>query len=148
MKTLFLVIASLFVTALVHAQSPVRWTIDAKKIADTLYELHIKADVTESWHIYSQFTPAGGPKPTKIIFTKNPLIKILGSIKENGNMQKKFEDVFNVDVKYFEGSVTFVQVIKVKANVKTNVSGSIEYMVCTDKQCLPPAKTPFTVALK
>jgi hypothetical protein len=31
-------------------------------------------DVNAPWHTYSQFTPAGGPLPTKFNFTKNPYI--------------------------------------------------------------------------
>jgi len=52
-----------------------------------------------------------------------------------------------VDVKYFSGKVDFVQLVKVKGNAKTNVTGSVEFMVCNDKQCLPPATEKFSIAL-
>jgi len=38
-------------------------------------------------------------------------------------------------------------VVKLKSNVKTSVNGTIEYMVCTDKECLPTNKAPFTIAI-
>jgi thiol:disulfide interchange protein DsbD len=41
--------------------------------------------------------------------------------------------------------VDFVQIVKVKGKAKTNLAGKVEYMVCNDKECLPPAETDFSV---
>lgn len=129
------------------AQQPVKWTYSAKKIADKTYEIHLTATLQSGWHTYSQSTPEGGPLPTAINFKKNPMTILTGTIKEVGKMMKKHEEVFGVDVKYFSNKVDFVQVVKLKSNIKTAVSGTIEYMVCTDEKCLPPATVPFTVAI-
>jgi hypothetical protein len=127
---------------------PVEWKYVAKKIAIKTYEVRILATVDESWHIYSQQTPNGGPKPTSIRFTKNPLLMMQGKVKEEGDMEIYHEEVFGVDVYAYTGKVEFVQTIKLKSNAKTNVAGSIEYMACTNQQCLPPATINFTVALE
>jgi thiol:disulfide interchange protein DsbD len=55
--------------------------------------------------------------------------------------------VFGVDVKYFSGKVDFVQLVKLKSKAKTNFTGSVEFMVCNDQQCLPPATQKFSIAL-
>jgi len=52
-----------------------------------------------------------------------------------------------VDVKQFSDKVDFVQVVKLKAQVKTSVDAAVEYMVCNDKQCLPPSTKKFSIAL-
>jgi len=52
-----------------------------------------------------------------------------------------------VTAKYFEGQADFVEVVKLKANAKTNVSSSIEFMACNNEQCLPPKTVSFNVAL-
>jgi len=70
-----------------------------------------------------------------------------GNVKENGKLIKKYETVFGVDVKYFSEKVDFVQVVKLKTKTKTNFSGSVEFMVCNDQQCLPPATQKFSIAL-
>ena len=127
--------------------NPVKWSYSAKKIGDKTYEIHITAALQDGWHTYSVSTPEGGPLPTTINFTKNPLLIIVGKIKEDGKIQQKYEEVFGINVKYFSNNVDFVQVVKLKSKVKTSVNGSIEYMVCTDKECLPPAKAPFAIAL-
>lgn len=132
---------------IVIAQSPVSWNFTSKKTGDKEYEIHITASVNNPWHIYSQNTPDGGPLPTKISFNKNPLISVEGKIDELGKLIKKYEDVFGVDVKYFDGNVEFTQKIKVKANVKTSINGTVIFMVCNDEQCLPPTNKSFSIEL-
>ncbi len=128
--------------------NPVNWSYSSKKLSDKTYEVRITATVASPWHIYSQTTPDGGPLPTKINFNKNPLIVTQGEIKEDGELHKKYEEVFGVDVKFFDRKVDFVQTVKLKNDVKTTVSGNIEYMVCNDVQCLPPKTISFDVQLK
>src|SRR5215208_923860 len=101
------------------AQDPVIWSFTAKKTGDKIYEVRLAAEVEEPWHIYSQHTPAGGALPTIIKFTKNPLVIAQGGAKENGKLVKKFEKVFDTEVKYFEGNVVFVQMVKLSAKAKT-----------------------------
>lgn len=129
-------------------KSPVEWTATSKKIADKTYEIRIIAEIGNGWHIYSQTTPEGGPIPTSISFTKNPLMTVEGATKEIGKMEQRHEKLFGVDVKQFSNKVEFVQVIKLKANVKTSAEVAIEFMTCNDKTCLPPATKKFSVAIK
>ena len=67
--------------------------------------------------------------------------------KGNGKMITKHETVFDVDVKYFDGEVDFVQKVKMKGTAKTNITGSVTFMVCNDEQCLPPTTQKFSLAL-
>lgn len=127
--------------------NPYNWTYSSRKISDNVYELHFRMDINSPWHTYSQFTPDGGPLPTKFSFTKNPLYILDGNVKENGKLVKKYETVFGVDVKYFNEQVDFVQVVKLKTSAKTNFSGSVEFMVCNDRTCLPPVTQKFSIAL-
>ena len=129
------------------AQEPVQWNFTAKKVADNTYEIWMTATVNKPWHMYSQHTPDGGPLPTKVQFTKNPLLNMQGDVKENGKLVKKREEVFDLDVQYFDGNATFVQTVTVKGKVKTTLSGTVEYMVCNETQCLPPKTIPFKVNL-
>lgn len=55
--------------------------------------------------------------PTEIGFSKNPLATLTGQPKELGKLITKHEEVFGVDVKYFENIVTFVQVVELKSAV-------------------------------
>lgn len=147
MKLVTLMIA-LTISFAIPAQQPVTWNFSAKKLNDKMYEVSMTATVPSPWHIYSQNTPEGGPLPTVITFTINPLASIEGKTTETGKAITKLEEVFGINVVYYTNTVSFVQKVKVEKKVKTNISGSIEYMVCNDTQCLPPKTVPFTVALK
>lgn len=150
MKKLVLSVIALLVTAFSFAQrqNPVSWNYEAiKKTADT-YEIVLTAMVEEPWHIYSQNTGKGGPIPTAVVFKPNPLVTKNGKVKELGKLEKVFDKNFNTDVLYFSDKVKFVQLVKVKGGIKTNLSGTVEYMVCDDSQCLPPVKKSFELKLQ
>jgi hypothetical protein len=136
----------LFLAGFAHAQinNPVLWSYSAKKIADKTYELHITATINGNWHLYAQ--DAGkGPEPTTFKFTPNPLISFDGKVKEVGKMEKSFDKNFNSVLKYYAGKVDFVQKVKVKSSIATVVKGTVNFMVCNDRQCLPPRDVPFTI---
>ena len=127
--------------------NPVEWTVSSKKTSGNSYEVHLRANIEKGWHMYSQSTPVGGPVATSITFTKNPLLQLRGSTKEKGKLEQRHEELFGVDVKQFSNSVDFIQVIKLKSPVKTSANIVVEYMVCNDRQCLPPTSKKFSIAL-
>jgi hypothetical protein len=132
----------------VKAQDPVSWSTSAVKKAAGLYEVTITATVEKPWHIYSQKTPPGGGNPTRFTFKKNPLLTLDGSVKEVGTLKTEHDEVLKVDVKYYAGKVDFVQLVKVKGAAKTNLSATVDYMVCNDERCLPPTKKTFDIKLQ
>jgi hypothetical protein len=150
MKRIALLLTLFFITVTIMAQSkdPVQWNFTAVKKADKIYEVTFTAIIAKPWHIYSQTTPKGGPVPTKILFKTNPLVTVNGTAKENGSLKNVHDQYFGVDVKYFDNQVTLVQTVNLRSNVKTNIAGTIEYMVCNDEECLPPKKVPFDLKLQ
>ena len=110
-----------------------------------MYDVYIRAQIPKPWHIYSQNMSLGAAIPTKIKFNKNPDVKRLGSIEENGKLLSKHEFAFNVDVKYYEDSVVFRQRIRLFKSLEKTISGTITYMMCSQKQCLPPKEVFFTI---
>jgi len=127
---------------------PVQWNFSSKKLDEKTYEIHLTASIGPGWHIYSQFTPKGGPVPTTVTFNKNAAVLSLGKPQEVGKLQQKMEKAFNMEVKYFADKVDFVQVVKVKTQTPQSFSGTIEFMVCNEKQCLPPKEEDFALTLK
>lgn len=149
MKKIFTLNLGLFLSILLSAQvqGPVDWTFSAKKINATTYEIYLTANLEPGWHVYSQSTPDGGPIPTTISFSKNPLVSLNGKAKELGKLEQRFEELFGVDVKQFSDKVSFVQTIQVKGKVKTSISGNVEFMTCNDRECMPPTTQKFFIAL-
>jgi len=148
MKVTLLSLLVTLISAVAMAQSSneVKWSYTAKKIADKTYEVRMTATVNSGWHIYSQKVGVDGPIPTSFTFSKNPLIVLDGTPNEVGKVISKNEEVWGGVVRYFENKVEFVQKVKVKGG-KTKLAGKVEYMVCNDEKCLPPAETEFSVAI-
>jgi thiol:disulfide interchange protein DsbD len=69
-------------------------------------------------------------------------------VKEVGKMEKFHDEKLQLSANQYSDKVDFVQVVKLKANVKTNISGSVEYQTCDDKKCLPPKTVNFSIAVK
>lgn len=149
MKSFLLSLLLLCSASLVFSQSSkmVNWNYAVKKVADKTYEVHMTAEIDGDYHIYAQTVGVDGPVPTSFAFNKNPLITLEGKVKESGKKIKKLEPLWGGSVNYYEKTVTFVQVVKLKANVKTNLAGKVNFMVCDEKACLPPADVDIKVSV-
>jgi hypothetical protein len=145
MKKIFFTIVLAIIIQLSFGQilNPVKFQYKAVKKTNDQYEVHIKTAVDAKWHIYSIYNPDGGAQATALAFSN---AKSVGKAKEAGKLKTTFEKEFNVNQKFFEESVDFIQTVKVIPGTK-KVSGTIEYMVCNDKQCLPPKTVAFDIAL-
>src|SRR5688572_30778128 len=129
--------------------NPVSWTFTTKKIADKTYEIHLTAVMQSGWHLYSQVQPEDAiAMPTGFSLNSNPLLSLEGKIKEVGKMEKFHDKKLEVSANQYSGKVDFVQVVKLKANVKTNLTGSVEFQTCDDEKCLPPRTVNFTIPIK
>ncbi len=145
--TLFTVVF-IALSAAAQIQDPVDWSYSVKKVSADTYTFTATANIEGDWHIYSQTTGKGGPVPTKVNFNKNPLITVVGATKEAGKVKQVYDEIFKTNVRYIGETATYTQTIKVHGGVKTNISGSVEYMVCDDRQCLPPSKKTFDLKLQ
>ena len=145
MKKAFFTIITLVSLSASYAQilNPVRFDYSVVKKGNNLYEVHIKTLLEPKWHIYSVKNPEGGAEATKIKVNEGSSV---GTVKEKGKLRTDYDKEFKVDQKFYEGSVDFVQLVKTNAGDK-NITGNITYMVCNDKQCLPPKDVAFKIKL-
>ncbi len=148
MKKLMLAAVALMLINTLHAQilTPVKWSYAAKKLNNKEAIIFIKASVDNGWHIYSQYVKDGGPIATSFKFTPSKAYSIVGKTMEP-TPATKFETSFKMNVSYFEKEVVFQQKVKLNAGA-TTVKGQLEYMVCNNRQCLPPEDVDFTVTVK
>lgn len=147
-----LLLFSVIVLAALQSQAqlnPVTWTFTAVKVSDKVYEVHMKAIIQDGWHLYSQSQPGDAiAQPTSFMVNANPLFSREGKIKEIGKMEVMKDAALGISANQYASSVDFVQKVKLKAKVKTNFTGNVEFQVCDDKKCLPPKKVNFSVAIK
>ena len=147
-RTLILSLITLISAGLsAQIQDPVHWQFSVTGTG-TQYELHLKAAIDGGWHIYAQVQPEEAIAiPTQITFNKNPMITIKGATQEVGKKEKDENKELGIIQYQFEEKVDFVQTVALKAKVKTKVTGTVTYQVCTNQMCLPPKTIPFTISL-
>ena len=136
------IIVTVLLTAFsVNAQilEPVKWKFYTKKISEDVYELKAKATIDDTWHLYSQYFEDGGPIPMKFTFKKSSDYKTIGKVKEYPKPHKEYDDIFEIEIKYFSKSAIFTQKIKILNDKSFTVKGSLEGQACTDTdgRCVP-----------
>ncbi|SKB65613.1 Disulphide bond corrector protein DsbC [Parapedobacter luteus] len=147
-KFLFAIAVSFISVTSISAQilEPVKWQFGAKKLNENEAVIFMKAVMDNGWHIYSQNVEEGGPIKTSFSFAPSSDYTLVGQPAEP-KPKVKHEDVFDMDVAYFDKEVVFQQKIKLKKGAAT-VKGTVEFMACDATQCLPPDEVAFTVAVK
>jgi thiol:disulfide interchange protein DsbD len=137
------------IAASVHAQmkDPVDWSFSKEKLSEGEYELHFKADIDKGWHLYSQNLPEDAtPLPTVFEFEKDEGISLRGKVHEIGVVTEP-DPISGNKVNFFKEEAHFIQKVKATGSGKKELSGSVEYMVCDDSQCLPPTGEEFSFEL-
>ncbi|TDO19255.1 protein-disulfide reductase DsbD domain-containing protein [Pedobacter duraquae] len=149
MKRLTLLFALLITTALgasAQIEDPVSWAFGSKKISSTEAVVYLKATIEDGWHVYSQNVKPGGPIKTTIKFAPSKEFSKVGVTAEPKAITK-YEKTFAMNVSYFENEVVFSQKVKLVKG-QALVKGTIEFMTCNDRKCLPPSEVPFSVQVK
>ena len=120
---------------------PVKWQISFKKVSEGVYDIICKATIESGWHLYNTKLPENGPLPTTFNLDEDETkdIELVGEFKATTEAKTEKSEAFNMELKYFEGTVTFVQRVKLKKD-KAKLVGYVEYMSCSGGQCIPPAE--------
>ena len=132
-KIVFLLVAFFaFVTANSQVLDPVKWKSKTEKISETEYNLVLEATIDSGWHLYSQFTPDGGPIPLSFAFAPaKGVYELVGKTKES-TYKKHFNDVFGVDEFFFEKKAKFIQKVTIGSAEGATIKAEIDYQVCKE----------------
>ena len=144
----FPIVLFLLMSQFLFAQGlePVIWSVKYQKVGSDTYEVICEAKIDSGWYIYSMFgDPLEGPIPTSINF-EGEGITVLEKGTEKGNKTESYDQFFGIDLVKFSSIATFRQKVKVKPSL-SSISGSVEFMTCNDRQCLPPTEVNFDLKL-
>lgn len=103
-------------------------TDDGKKIVT----VSITARIISGWHLYDQNLPKGGPVPLTFHTDKLVGAKALGGFKANKKPKSYIDDIFNVEVREFDGSVTFSQRLEITDAKAFAYEGYLKGQACQD----------------
>ena len=141
-KTAFLLVLTMFSSlALAQFKQTTTWDFDASKkevkVGDEV-ELIFKVSVIDDWHIYSSDLGEDiGPMPTEINFEDIQGFELTGPLVPI-NPKKKYDDIWEAEVTYFEKEGEFRQKIKITSTHPV-IKGTLDFQTCTDVdgQCIP-----------
>jgi len=124
---------------------PVRWTSKIEKKSGNNAVLIFDGTIEKDWHMYSQFTPDGGPLALEIAFkNQKGNYTVVGKAKE-GKTRTAFNDVFGVNETFFEGKAHIEQEITIiNPNLKT-VDVEFDFQVC--KEVCINSNKKFSIAI-
>jgi thiol:disulfide interchange protein DsbD len=125
---------------------PVKWSYSSEKINDKEFNLIITAKIDKGWHLYSQFIEEGGPIPTSFKFSPAAAYKLIGKVTESPKPVTAFDKNFNMEIAWHKDQVVFKQRVSLNKPVAA-ISGVLEFMVCDDQRCLPPAEVEFQIPI-
>ena len=143
-KSLSLISLLLSIVVAVNAQiyDPVKFKTALIPISDTEAEIVFTAAIEAGWHVYS--TDLGdGPISASFNARQTAGVEVVGKLMPRGHEVKKFDQIFKMEVRYFENKGEFVQKVKFTQPEYT-IAGYLEYGACNDETCLPPTEVPFT----
>ena len=126
---------------------PVKWSFSSEKLNDKEYNLIITAKIEKGWHVYSQFIKEGGPIPTSFKFKPSSDYKLVDKVTESPKAVTAFDKNFNMQIAWHKDQVVFKQKVSLLVP-KTSIAGTLEFMVCNNERCLPPAEVEFTIAIQ
>ena len=108
--TLLLMVVSVL-SASAQMVDPVHFTTQLKELTNNEAEIIFTGKIDAGWHVYST-EMSGGPIPATFNKVKMEGVETIGKLKPRGNEQKKFDKLFDMEVRFFENTATFVQKVK------------------------------------
>ena len=145
-KTTFLSLLLFFVcavTAMAQMQDPVHFKSELKQISGTEAEIVFTATIDDGWHVYSTDLPDGGPISATFNVDKIEGAELVGKLTPVGKEENKFDQMFQMQVRFFEHNAKFVQKLKI-TGATFSIEGYMQYGACNDQNCLPPTDVNFS----
>ena len=139
MRKVLLVFQLLLAVVMANAQmlNPVKVTSTLKTNGSAEAEIVFSCKIQPGWHVYSTGLGADGPISASFNVNKMEGAEPVGKLKARGKEISTFDPLFEMKLRYFEGSATFVQ--KIKFTKPTYVIDAyLEYGACSEQNCLPP----------
>lgn len=140
--TFMLVLVALAVQAQIH--TPVKWKIKLEDKGSPEKEIVFTATADKGWHLYDMDLPEGGPVSTAFTFETLKGAELVGKPVSSVKPTAVFDELFSMELRWYAGTVSFTQKIKVTDPAKFKAAGELEFMACNDETCLPPERIEFS----
>lgn len=147
MKKLISSIMLALIALVAQAQilTPVKWKIKLDdKGGAPKKEIVFTATADKGWHLYDMNLPEGGPVSTSFTFETLNGAELIGQPVPSVKPTTVYDEQFAMNLRWYPGTVSFIQKLKITDPGKFKVEGEVEFMACNDETCLPPDQIPFS----
>ncbi|MBD5296336.1 MAG: DUF255 domain-containing protein [Bacteroides sp.] len=134
MKRLLFSLSLLLICICAAAADAVNWTVALVDDNTDHPSVKITAKVNPGYHLYSVDNPAGGSMPLKFYFDVKGC-KTVGKPNANKNYKKEYDDIFEVDQHFYDGTVVFTQKLQ-PTSKDYSVNVEIQGQACNDTGCV------------
>ena len=144
MNRYLIVLLAVFFSIVAHGQmmEPVHFTSELKTLDGGEAEIIFTGKIDDGWHVYSTDLGSDGPISATFNVVKMEGAEKVGKLKSRGKEIKQYDKLFEMELRFFEKQVTFVQKIRFK-KPKYDIDCYLEYGACSDEMCLPPSEVTF-----
>jgi len=115
---------------------PVSWSYELTKLNSLEYQISFNAEIIDGWKLYSQFSPEDGSVATSFEFIDNNNNYLADEIFNEDPYIIGYDNVFKMDLYYFEGKANFNQSIKLNNKDVNQIKIEVEYSSCDDELCI------------
>ncbi len=126
-------------TTWAQMMTPVHFTSQLKELKGGEGELVFSATIDAGWHVYSTGLGNDGPISATFNAVKMEGAEAIGKLQARGHEIKQFDKLFDMELRFFEKAVTFVQKIRF-TKPEYDIDCYVEYGACNDESCLPPSE--------
>ena len=131
------------VSCMAQMQTPVRFSVQQKRLSDNSLEVEFVGKADAGWHVYGTDIADGGPTRAELTLEKTVGLKPDGTLRATGSVHRAVDDLFEMEVSYMEGTVKFAQKFII-TGPKYEVAGYLTYGACNDQNCMPPTNVEFS----
>ena len=139
MKKMMTMALLLIVAVFANAQmlDPVKFTATLKTGNSAEAEIVFTGKIDKGWHVYSTGLGADGPVSATFNVTKLEGVELVGKLKAVGHEISSYDQLFGMNLRYFENNVQFVQKLKF-TKPDYIIDAYLEFGACNDENCMPP----------
>lgn len=134
--------------------NPVKWSASASAVrpapdGSQSIDIELRADIDDTWHVYSLGQKSGGPVPMTVKVAPAPLYELSGSV--TGPIpERKMDPNFGIETETYSGSPVFRLTVKEPAATQAAASATpielkVRSQACSDKLCLPARTTTLSI---
>ncbi len=131
MKKMVLLAGILLIMNLAFADTDniVKWNVECIETDNNTYEIKLHGKISENWYIYGMHLGDDGPLPLYIGFQEFPGLNVVKEFDENEKPKEIFDNIFNMNVSYYEKQAGF------SSKIKTEGGGEYLILIIDGQAC-------------